>query len=165
MTLAIAMTFMTNLDPSIYQCICWNTIKQQCICNWSFGIKCNCTTKLKRMCNFFNECPSIVSSIWSLYSFEWMLGFSMAFLPCLNVTKGNPYWYWMRTFHDAQEQVIVHSIMTLKELHVVDKNIYKIVSINALFTQQTINPHIDLMTKSWPSMTMFVFIKFLPKHM
>jgi hypothetical protein len=54
----------------------------------------------------------------------------------------------MRTFHDAQEQVIVHSIMTLKELHVVDKNIYKIVSINALFTQQTINPHIDLMTKS-----------------
>jgi hypothetical protein len=77
--------------PSIYQCICWNTIKQQCICNWSFGIKCNCTTKLKRMCNFFNDCLSIVCSTRSLYSFKWMLGFSMALLPCLNVTNENPY--------------------------------------------------------------------------
>jgi hypothetical protein len=41
----------------------------------------------------------------------------------------------MPTFHDAQEQVIVHPIMTSKELHVVDKNIYKVVSMNALFTQ------------------------------
>lgn len=55
----------------------------------------------------------------------------------------------MQTFHDAQEQVIVHSIMTSKELHVVDKNIYKIVSMNTFSTQQTINsPHIDLTTNS-----------------
>lgn len=152
--------------PSIYQCICWNTIKQQWICNWVFGIKCNCTTKLKRMCIFFNDYLSIVCSIRSLYSFKWMLGFYMALLPCLNVTNDNPYWNWMRTFHDAQEQVIVHSIMTSKELHVVDKNIYKIVSMNVLFTQQTIHsPHIDLTTNCSPSMTMFVFIKFVPKQM
>jgi len=54
-----------------------------------------------------------------------------------------------KTFHDAQEQVIVHSRMTSKELHVVDKNIYKIVSMNAFFTQQAINsPHIDSTTNS-----------------
>jgi hypothetical protein len=54
-----------------------------------------------------------------------------------------------KTFHDAQEQVIVHSRMTSKELHVADKNIYKIVSMNAFFTQQAINsPHIDLTTNS-----------------
>jgi hypothetical protein len=70
MTLAIAIydfydkfgPLKFKSHPSIYQCICRNTIKkQQCICN--------CTTKLKRMCNFFNECLSIVCSIRSLYSF------------------------------------------------------------------------------------------------
>jgi hypothetical protein len=42
---------------------------------------------------------------------------------------------------------IVHFIMTEKELHVVDENIYKIVLMNVFFTQRTMNfLHIDSTT-------------------
>jgi len=101
----------SNPTSQICQCICWNTIEQQCRCNWTFGIKHNCTTKLKNNVDYFQWLPFICHkcSIRSLSSLKWMFKIFYGLMFCMDGAKDNLH-CWMPTFHDVQvlKKTMVH---------------------------------------------------------